>query len=102
MALTYPLITVSTRHQVQKSSSGKQAYKGQLDAFKKIIAEEGVTGLYSGLNSALFGIAITNGVYYYWYELVKASLLNGKSVVSTAESMASGAIAGTFHNHSIF
>lgn len=47
------------------------------------------------MNSALFGIAITQGTYYYWYEFVKAFFENGKKV-TTAESMLAGAIAGFF------
>jgi len=62
MALTYPLITISTRQQVQKDNQAKNAYKGQLGTLKKIIKEEGIQGLYSGLSSGIFGIAVTNGV----------------------------------------
>ena len=52
-----------------------------------------------GLGSALFGIAVTQGIYYYWYELVKAffektSVEGKKLALTTAESMASGAVAG--------
>ena len=61
MALTYPLITLSTRAQVEK----KKASTGTLDAAKRIIDREGVVGLYAGLDSALFGITVTNFVYYY-------------------------------------
>ncbi|KAJ1550035.1 hypothetical protein HK405_001577, partial [Cladochytrium tenue] len=78
MALTYPLVTVSTRAQVNNSKTSKDGKSGdvslasQVRAFRTILAEEGVAGLYSGINSALFGIAVTQGVYYYWYEFVKA------------------------------
>ena len=61
MALTYPLITLSTRAQVEK----KKAHTGTLSAAKRIIDREGILGLYAGLESALFGITITNFVYYY-------------------------------------
>nr|CAG8503368.1 2423_t:CDS:2 [Entrophospora candida]CAG8548786.1 13663_t:CDS:2 [Entrophospora candida] len=47
MALTYPLITVSSRLQVQKDSKGPGAYKGSRDAIIKILMSEGVSGLYS-------------------------------------------------------
>ena len=30
-----------------------------------IIKREGIAGLYSGIDSALFGISVTNFVYYY-------------------------------------
>jgi adenine nucleotide transporter 17 len=98
MALTYPLITLSTRAQVES----KRADTSTLDAIKHIINREGVTGLYAGLDSALFGISVTNFVYYYWYEwtrsfLENAALQSGRltSKLTTIESMAAGAVAGS-------
>ncbi|KAI9787357.1 MAG: hypothetical protein M1816_007643 [Peltula sp. TS41687] len=98
MALTYPLITLSTRAQVES----KRAQSSVLDAVRRIIQREGVTGLYSGLASALFGISITNFVYYYWYEwtravLEKAALRAGRASkrLTTLEYMIAGAIAGS-------
>ena len=70
MALTYPLITLSTRAQVEK----KKAHTGTLSAAKRIIDREGVLGLYAGLESALFGITITNFVYYYCKSLIPIPL----------------------------
>ncbi|KAM3515653.1 hypothetical protein MY11210_000631 [Beauveria gryllotalpidicola] len=98
MILTYPLITLSTRAQVES----KKADSKFSDAVQKIIAREGVAGLYSGINSALFGISVTNFVYYYWYEwtrsffeaaAVKAGRASKK--LTTVESMVAGAIAGS-------
>lgn len=98
MALTYPLITLSTRAQVES----KRASSGFLDAVQKIVAREGVTGLYAGLDSALFGISVTNFVYYYWYEWTragfeKAAVQGGRpsKKLTTIESMIAGAIAGS-------
>lgn len=61
MALTYPLITLSTRSQVES----KKAHTNVLEATRRILEREGISGLYSGLESALFGITVTNFVYYY-------------------------------------
>ena len=61
MALTYPLVTLSTRSQVES----KKANTSIVEAVKRILEREGVAGLYSGLESALFGITVTNFVYYY-------------------------------------
>lgn len=93
MALTYPLITLSTRAQVES----KKADTSVVKAVKRILDREGVSGLYSGLESALFGITVTNFVYYYWYEFSRAFFqrTTGKQRLSTLESMAAGALAGS-------
>jgi len=94
----YPLITLSTRAQVES----KRADSGFLDAVRRIIAREGITGLYAGLDSALFGISVTNFVYYYWYEWTRsfferAAIRTGRASkkLTTVESMIAGAIAGS-------
>ncbi|EGG16420.1 transmembrane protein [Cavenderia fasciculata] len=105
--LTYPLSTVSTRLQVQQKQALKQQqqsdtsvlpvpYKGTIDAFKRIIAEENWTSLYSGLKSALIGIGCSSFVYYYWYSFLKSiSLkLKNKTELSTVENLLIAALAG--------
>ncbi|KAJ2487122.1 hypothetical protein EV174_000734 [Coemansia sp. RSA 2320] len=96
MAATYPLITVGTRLQVQRSSNSAAAYAGNMDALRKILSTEGIAGLFSGLESAIFGAAVTNGVYYYFFEAVKAAFerASKRKNMSTVESMVSGAVAG--------
>lgn len=98
MVLTYPLITLSTRAQVES----KRAHSTNLDAVRRIVQREGISGLYSGLESALFGISVTNFVYYYWYEWTrstfeKAATQAGRASkkLTTVESMIAGAIAGS-------
>lgn len=98
MTLTYPLITLSTRAQVES----KRADTSTLAAVKHIINREGLSGLYAGLDSALFGISVTNFVYYYWYEWTrsffeKAAIKSGRASkkLTTIESMIAGAIAGS-------
>jgi adenine nucleotide transporter 17 len=98
MMLTYPLITLSTRAQVES----KRAHSTTLDAVRRIVQREGIAGLYSGLESALFGISVTNFVYYYWYEWTrstfeKAAIQAGRASkkLTTVESMIAGAIAGS-------
>jgi adenine nucleotide transporter 17 len=41
-------------------------------AVAKILKDEGLAGLYSGLSSSLVGIAVTNAVFYYGCESVPA------------------------------
>ncbi|KAJ2147585.1 hypothetical protein IW136_000056 [Coemansia sp. RSA 678] len=96
MAVTYPLITVGTRLQVQRNNKDSTAYTGNMDALRKILSQEGVAGLFSGLESAIFGAAVTNGVYYYFFEAVKGAFerASKRKTMSTVESMVSGAVAG--------
>ncbi|KAK4239201.1 peroxisomal membrane protein PMP47B [Achaetomium macrosporum] len=98
MALTYPLITLSTRAQVES----KRAETAFLATVQHIVAREGISGLYSGMSSALFGISVTNFVYYYWYEWTRAFFEaaaakagRASKKLTTVESMIAGAIAGS-------
>ncbi|MCJ1423798.1 hypothetical protein MMC29_001683 [Sticta canariensis] len=121
MTLTYPLITLSTRAQVES----KRAQSSTYDAARRIVQREGLAGLYSGLDSALFGITVTNFVYYYCTKLsphttpyqaaeclcfvlnlgyewtralfTRAALRAGRASqkLTTVESMVAGAIAGS-------
>ncbi|KAI0036849.1 mitochondrial carrier domain-containing protein [Vararia minispora EC-137] len=94
MAATYPLIFLSTRAAVETRSENKTTY----EAIRDIISREGVVGLYDGLSSSLLGIAVTNGVYYYFYERSKAALVSsrtGSKGLSTLESIIAGVVAGS-------
>ncbi|KAG8526293.1 uncharacterized protein KY384_000286 [Bacidia gigantensis] len=120
MTLTYPLITLSTRAQVESRrisqsttslsastsdstlESKRKKTTSALAAARHILRREGVSGLYSGLDSALFGISVTNFVYYYWYEWTRAfferaALKAGRvrKGLTAVESMLAGAIAGS-------
>lgn len=69
-----------------------------IDAVKLILEKEGLSGLYTGLQSALFGIGVTNGVYYYFYEAVKELLEKARTKagpLTTGESMLAGLLAGS-------
>ncbi|KZT52543.1 mitochondrial carrier [Calocera cornea HHB12733] len=95
MSLTYPLIFLSTRAAVET----KKNHTSTLDALARILRSEGISGIYSGLTSSLLGIALTNGVYYYYYELTKGAIIGRRAgkgkALSTLESMLAGLIAGS-------
>ncbi|KAL9712685.1 hypothetical protein Ac2012v2_003922 [Leucoagaricus gongylophorus] len=94
MTATYPLIFLSTRAAVETKNESKSISEVVVD----IIKREGVLGLYSGLESSLLGIAVTNGVYYYFYERARDAILRsreGSKALSTVESILTGLIAGS-------
>lgn len=94
MSATYPLVVLSTRAAVETKNDDKTVTQAVLD----IVKREGVRGLYSGLSSSLVGIAVTNGVYYYFYERSRTIILDSKSgskALSTLESVLAGLIAGS-------
>ncbi|KAF8843141.1 mitochondrial carrier [Paxillus ammoniavirescens] len=94
MLATYPLVVLSTRAAVETKNDDKTVIQVGFDTVKR----EGVRGLYSGLNSSLVGIAVTNGVYYYFYERSRSIILDsrtGSKALSTLESILAGLIAGS-------
>lgn len=96
IALTYPLLTISTKLQAE-SKEKKEEKKTPRQVIEDILAKDGVSGLYAGLESAIFGMAVTNFIYYYFYESAGKSIrrLRNKTRLNTVESIITGAIAGS-------
>lgn len=102
-ALVYPLDIVKTRLQVQVKRKPTDApsdavhYDSTWDAISKIAAEDGLLGLYSGINGALIGVASTNFAYFYWYSVVRTLYISSKAVqtpLGTIAELSLGAAAG--------
>lgn len=125
MIVTYPLVTLSTLAQTtkrktkQKTKEIAREEKGQTSIAKKalvrikksstiisaqeITKQKGIFGLYAGLESALYGIMLTNFIYYYFYELtsnvfLRANMLNKRKGrgLTTIQSIITGTVAGAF------
>lgn len=104
MAVTYPLVTLSTLAQTtqklkekREDSDLSEKEESTLAAAKEILRTKGVAGLFSGLESAIYGVTFSNFVYYYFYELTSNMFLRRgrkKSGLSTLESIVTGAVAG--------
>ena len=99
-------IRVKTRLQVQIKrkptdpgplTTNDVHYESALDAIRKIIDDEGVVGLYSGINGSLIGVASTNFAYFYWYSVVRTLYVSSQGFarpLSTATELSLGAMAG--------
>ncbi|KAM0818092.1 putative Peroxisomal adenine nucleotide transporter 1 [Seiridium cardinale] len=102
-ALVYPLDIVKTRLQVQvKHKEGivegaDPHYTSTWDAITRIVADEGIHGLYAGIHGSLLGVASTNFAYFYWYSTVRTLYLKSQkssAPPSTLVELALGAVAG--------
>ncbi|CAG8566853.1 9754_t:CDS:2 [Acaulospora morrowiae] len=73
---TNPIWLVKTRMQLQTSSVSSALpikYKNSFDCLKKVVKEEGITGLYKGLSASYLGI--TEGtIQWVAYEYLKSKL----------------------------
>lgn len=93
--------SIKTRMQVQSQQKSEEElsdlayYSSPLDAFHKILRQDGVLGLYTGIFGGLVGVASTNFAYFYWYTFVRdAYKRRHEGPVSTAVELLLGAIAG--------
>jgi hypothetical protein len=111
-AAVYPLDIVKTRIQVQVKrkptdpvAAGVDGthYDGTIDAITKIAKEDGILGLYAGINGALIGVASTNFAYFYWYSVVRTLYMSSQTLpkppgtlVELSLGAAAGAVAQIF------
>ena len=107
LLLTFVLsFRVKTRLQVQvkrkptdpaPTGNDDVHYTSTWDAISKIVADDGILGLYSGMNGALLGVASTNFAYFYWYSVVRTLYISSKKIPTapgTIAELSLGAAAG--------
>lgn len=78
-------------------TTGPDHYHSTLDAISKIVADEGIAGLYSGIYGSLIGVASTNFAYFYWYSVIRTLYTSTQALPkppSTAVELSLGAVAG--------
>ncbi|CAM6045537.1 unnamed protein product [Sphagnum compactum] len=72
-ATLHPIDTVKTKLQARGAS---EVYSGPFDVVAKVLAQQGVAGLYSGVQAAILGSIISSSIYFGTYEM-------GKSIFSS-------------------
>jgi solute carrier family 25 (mitochondrial uncoupling protein), member 8/9 len=77
IAVASPTDVVKIRLQAEgkKPAGVPKRYNGSIDAYRKIIAEEGVKGLYSGLFPNMIRNSIMNAAELASYDQIKSSIL---------------------------
>jgi hypothetical protein len=102
----FQFFRVKTRLQVQVKRKATDApptgpddvhYTSTWHAITKIVDDDGLLGLYNGINGALIGVASTNFAYFYWYSIIRTLYLARQTVPtppSTAVELSLGAASG--------
>ncbi|KAG5970855.1 hypothetical protein E4U55_001429 [Claviceps digitariae] len=95
--MVYPIDLVKTRLQNQRGAQpGQRLYKNSIDCFQKVIRNEGIRGLYSGVLPQLVGVAPEKAIKLTVNDLVRGYFTDkkqGGGITLGAEILA-GASAG--------
>lgn len=92
--VVYPIDLVKTRMQNQRKAVGEPMYKNSIDCFKKVIRNEGFTGLYSGLGPQLVGVAPEKAIKLTVNELVRGFATKPDGSISLPWEIFAGGAAG--------
>ena len=95
--MVYPIDLVKTRMQNQRSSRvGERLYLNSIDCAKKVIRNEGVRGLYSGVLPQLVGVAPEKAIKLTVNDLVRGRFTDQKNhtIPFWAEVLAGGSAGG--------
>lgn len=102
--LIFDRIKTRLQVQVKRSPSSNdpnpvdhEHYDSALDAIRKVVKHEGISGLYAGMAGSLLGVASTNFAYFYWYTVVRTIYVSRRTLQTapgTAIELSLGAIAG--------
>ncbi|KAJ3414686.1 phosphatidylinositol-3,5-bisphosphate 5-phosphatase [Chytridiales sp. JEL 0842] len=91
----YPIDLVKTRMQNQRAKVvGELLYKNSIDCFKKVVKNEGFSGLYSGLGPQLVGVAPEKAIKLTMNDLVRSKLKDESGKVPLYGEILAGCIAG--------
>ncbi|KAI1075865.1 mitochondrial carrier [Whalleya microplaca] len=78
--MVYPIDLVKTRLQNQRGADpGQRLYKNSIDCFKKVVANEGFRGLYSGVLPQLVGVAPEKAIKLTVNDLVRGFFTDPKT-----------------------
>ncbi|KAH8167551.1 hypothetical protein CIB48_g691 [Xylaria polymorpha] len=78
--MVYPIDLVKTRMQNQRGADpGQRLYKNSVDCFRKVVANEGFRGLYSGVLPQLVGVAPEKAIKLTVNDIVRGTFTDKKS-----------------------
>ncbi|PHH80646.1 hypothetical protein CDD82_1628 [Ophiocordyceps australis] len=93
--MVYPIDLVKTRLQNQRGAQpGQRLYKNSIDCFQKVIRNEGIRGLYSGVLPQLVGVAPEKAIKLTVNDLVRGHFTTKTGDIWWGHEVVAGASAG--------
>ncbi|KAH8891398.1 mitochondrial carrier [Thozetella sp. PMI_491] len=93
--MVYPIDLVKTRMQNQRGASpGQRLYTNSIDCFRKVIRNEGVRGLYSGVLPQLVGVAPEKAIKLTVNDLARKYFTDKQGQIWWAHEVIAGGTAG--------
>nr|XP_057909517.1 mitochondrial folate transporter/carrier-like [Doryrhamphus excisus]XP_057909518.1 mitochondrial folate transporter/carrier-like [Doryrhamphus excisus] len=93
--VVHPLDLVKIRFAVSDGLELRPKYNGILHCMKCVWQQEGLRGLYQGVTPNVWGAGASWGLYFFFYEAIKAYVKDGRQTeLSAAQHLVSAAQAG--------
>jgi solute carrier family 25 aspartate/glutamate transporter 12/13 len=93
--MVYPIDLVKTRMQNQRGASpGQRLYTNSIDCFKKVLRNEGVRGLYSGVLPQLVGVAPEKAIKLTVNDIVRGYFTDKQGNIWLGHEVMAGGAAG--------
>lgn len=93
--MVYPIDLVKTRMQNQRGADpGQRLYKNSIDCFKKVVANEGFVGLYSGVLPQLVGVAPEKAIKLTVNDIVRKHFTDKTGQIWYGHEIIAGGSAG--------
>ncbi|KAI1337483.1 mitochondrial carrier [Xylariaceae sp. FL0016] len=93
--MVYPIDLVKTRLQNQRGADpGQRLYKNSIDCFRKVLANEGVRGLYAGVLPQLVGVAPEKAIKLTVNDLVRGGFTDKNGQIKIPYEILAGGSAG--------
>ncbi|AEO62499.1 uncharacterized protein THITE_2106721 [Thermothielavioides terrestris NRRL 8126] len=93
--MVYPIDLVKTRMQNQRGASpGQRLYSNSIDCFRKVVRNEGVRGLYSGVLPQLVGVAPEKAIKLTVNDLVRGWFTDKQGKIWWGYEVIAGGAAG--------
>ncbi|CAO4364369.1 unnamed protein product [Caenorhabditis nigoni] len=88
----HPFDLLKVRFSANEGNPLRPQYTNYADAVRKIIRVEGVRGLYQGITPSVIGAAVSWGLYFQWYNTLRAKI---NEEFSTGSEMINNFISGS-------